>query len=96
MQVSFVLSSKEISGDLRATLFLQIHGVIQIETAGRLVAEFLQSRVVSIDLDLVLVRFENHVAQPGFSTIVHALGVAQDLMDLITVIALRREDRLTA
>ena len=96
MQVSFVLSLKEISGDLRATLFLQIHGVIQIEPAGGLVAKFFQGRVVGVDLDLVLAWFEDHVAKPGFSAVMHALVVAQHLMNLIAVIALRHEDRLTA
>ena len=39
-----------------------------------------------MDADLVRVRFEGHVTQPGFTAIVHPLVVAQDLVDLVAVI----------
>ena len=38
------------------------HVILQVETAGGLVAKFVEGRVVGIDLDLVLAWFEDHVA----------------------------------
>lgn len=40
-----------------------------------------------MDADLVRLRFEGHVAQPGFTAIVHPLVVAQDLVNLVAVIS---------
>ena len=76
-------------------LLCLFHLVFQIEPAGGSVAKLFKGGVVGVDLDLVLVRFENHVAQPGFSAVMHALVVAQDLMDLVAMIALGSEDRLS-
>ena len=52
-----------------------------------MVTEFLKGRVVGVDLDLVLAWFENHIAQPGFSSVVQVLIVAQNLMDLVSMIS---------
>ena len=38
------------------------HVILQVEPAGGLVAEFVEGRVVGIDLDLVLAWFEDHIA----------------------------------
>lgn len=69
--------------------------VFQVETAGGGVAKFVEGGVVSVGTDFVLLRFEDHVAQPGFSSIVQILIVAQDLVHLVAVISLGGKDRLT-
>ena len=83
-----------IAGTTLADLF-RLHLVFQVKSAWRLVPEFVEGWVKGVDLDLVLVRFENHVAQPGFSAVMHALVVAQNLMDLVAVIALGSKDRFS-
>jgi len=61
-----------------------------------MVPKFIEGRVVGVDLNLVLGWLEDHIAQPGFSSVMHALIVAQYLMNLIAVIALGSEDRFSA
>ena len=77
-------------------LFLLQHRVVQVEPTGGLVAKFVEGGVVGVDLDLVLAWFEDHVAQPGFSSVVQVLIVAQDLMDLVSMITLGSENGFSA
>ena len=60
-----------------------------------MVSKFLEGRVVGVDLNLVLGWLENHIAQPGFSSVVQILIVAKYLMNLIAVITLGGQDCLT-
>ena len=81
--------------EAREDLFRSCHEIVQVEPTGGAIAKFFKGGVVSVGTDFVLLRFEDHVAQPGFSSIVHALVVAQDLVDLIAVVALGSENSLS-
>ena len=76
-------------------LFRSCHEIVQVEPTGGAVAKLFKGGVVSVDLYLVLARFEDHVAQPGFSPVMQVLVIAQNLMNLIAVVALGGQDRLT-
>jgi hypothetical protein len=73
----------------------RLHLIFQVEPTGGLVPEFVEGRVIGVDLDLVLAWFKDHVAQPGFSPVVQVLIIAQDLVNFIAMIALGGQDRLS-
>ena len=76
-------------------LFRSCHEIVQVEPTGGAVAKLFKRGVVGVGTDFVLLRFEDHVAQPGFSPVMQILIIAQDLMGLVAVIGLGSENRLS-
>ena len=81
--------------EAKEDLFRSCHEIVQVEPTGGAIAKFFKGGVVSVGTDFVLFRLEDHVAQPGFSPVMQVLVVTKDLVDLVAMIALGSEDRLS-